>query len=1032
MECSWDLGVNYRDLQFINTSLNLKLSGSCPNKNLLNCTWIKGGPYSFDRSTLFFKVSVKNTKRNVSKETDWITIKQAEYVKPNPVEMIKIVSISSKCVTLKWKHQKLKKQKKFIIRITSKWTDNKLIKTKELNTTVCELKPNTKYEISIVARPEKVDYGYPSDIGDSSDIGYPSYPVIIIATTQTDFPVRPPEVFPGSYVVSVEGCRNNNRNVTLYWKDLPEKYQNGLMLGYKVTVLSEDGELSNYHVNSRTFTSLPLPCRHGVRVSLFSMNVVGYSLEPSNITIPTANTLLPPSRTIVEAQNTSTDTTVSVSWTPTEDGRIEYHTVYYCQFDTECTTDIEWIRVPVNSTLLTIENLQFDKKYRFGVSSDMDQVSSGFKWEDCYYLKSIAPSPPTQVDVLAYPENAITVDWSDPKCGVSPYIKFFKVTWCTASKGTIDCSGYHQERNISSTEPSKLVIPNLKAGTSYGVQIQHITGDGRISDYSDMVYIQPTNNNLAPSEITSIAVGGTFLLMLAIAGAVFIYKRTAHGIREIKRPLEIITPKIKLSVGNTVLPYSSQLSKDSGRSSLASDGLQSPAVDDKLDLLPVPEETTGVNSNHKSSDDHTTISCSPDYSKMALESNTFRQETVLKKVTGPPILCASPVNERRKSVKTFYSKHKRCENENVDSYIKHVDIQANVTENIMLESGSVSAPIPSVDQLEVQMSKTCGQPIKDQPYIKTETLEVTENSRVPEVEFLLSTRTNYGRDSKKNCKADDVLLPLIEPNEEDSNISMISNGYLSKDAMNNIGIALPRQQPSIHNSGSSTVEYHHLDSMENPKLLDVLTPLMRADSANQYHSDYLKENLRDQHVIKHDIEPGQEDSISNCYLKEEDIRNAGVLNSNRERDQEELNSVGYLRDIDVEILNREPVQEDLKGTNYLAENMDDWAGKGEISGGYITEGIMLNGNLIDDENVSSYVSGSKYTRKVENSIGSGYITEKHLINIEFSANDQGSASLYSEDGRFGQINSSADDSFSVANEERKSNDGYIQHNDIKT
>lgn len=53
---------------------------------------------------------------------------------------------------------------------------------------------------------------------------------------------------------------------------------------------------------------------------------------------------------------------------------------------------------------------------------------------------------------------------------------------------------------IPSTEPTKLVIPNLKAGTSYGVQIQQITGDGRISDYSDMVYMQPTNNGTYPSD----------------------------------------------------------------------------------------------------------------------------------------------------------------------------------------------------------------------------------------------------------------------------------------------------------------------------------------------------------------------------------------------------------------------------------------------------------------------------------------------------------------------------------------------------
>lgn len=95
---------------------------------------------------------------------------------------------------------------------------------------------------------------------------------------------------------------------------------------------------------------------------------------------------------------------------------------------------------------------------------------------------------------------------------------------------------------------------------------------------------------------------------------------------------------------------------------MASDGLQSPAVDNKLDVFPLPEETTGVNSNQKSSDDHKTSSkqnCSPGYSKMALETDTAssKQENAFKNITGPPIFSVSREDERRKSEKTLNSKH---------------------------------------------------------------------------------------------------------------------------------------------------------------------------------------------------------------------------------------------------------------------------------------------------------------------------------------------------------------------------------------
>ncbi|CAC5372177.1 unnamed protein product [Mytilus coruscus] len=1104
MECSWDLGVNYRDLHQINTTLIISdgikengHGGSCPNMNLLNCSLYQGGGISFDRSTLYFYVIVKNTMRDVSVDTGWITVKQAKSVKPSPVDMIEISSITSKCVSLKWVHKRVHRSKIFIIHITSKWNDDKVKKLREFNTTVCDLKPNTEYQISIVTRP-------------GEDIGYPSEPVMNITTTETDFPDRPPEIFPGSYVVSVEGCRNNNRNMTLYWKDLPETYQNGQMSGYNVKVFSGDGISPNYPVHRRTYTSLSLPCRKEVNISVFSWNEVGYSVEASKITIPEANSLLPPSRIIVEAQNTSTDTTVSVSWTPTEDGRIKFHTVYYCQFDTECTTDIEWIRVPGNSTSLTIEHIQFDKKYRFGVSSDMDVGSSGFNWEDCYYLKSIAPSPPTQVDVLAYPENAITVDWSDPKCGDSPYIEFYRVTWCTASHNK-DCSDFTKERDISTTEPSKLVLPNLKAGTSYGVRIQHITGDGRISDYSDMVYIQPTNNNLASSEITGIAVGGTFLFMFAIAGAVFIYRRTAYGIREMKRPLEIITPKIKLQVGNTtdpalntssssssgdqssisrllkdnkVIPYFSQVSKDSGRFSLTSDALQSPEVDGKPDLFPVAEESRGENNKHKSRDNQKkSITLDPDYSKMALDSDiphdhAFRQEAFPRNIIAAPAIRASypnvnqmynnfdrqsqssqkisnktlssyrsssdekmlfdgktdedgymDVNERSKSVENVYPKDITIEDENVDSYIRtqHVDIDSNVTENSMLDSASSSTPFSNVDEHEVQRSGSDGQPIMNPTYISTDVIGV------PELEFCGLTESYHPMDSKENGKANDVLSPLIEAKKEDSNISMISNGYLSEDAMNNQGMLLPRrQQSSTYNSGSSKGEYHRLDSIENPKLLD--EPLMRYDGASQYNDAYLEDDYRAQGIMKHDLEPDQEELNSNGYLKEEEMMKSDAINSNMGPSQDELNSASYLRDIDMTNQNREPVKQDPTGV--LAENWNELMGKDYSSGGYITEGDFSNGNVIDEDNSSSFVSGSKYTGRIENSSGPAYITEQNLLNVGYGGNDHISASSDLENNHSGHILPPSDDSFSESNsllhEERKLDNGYIQHNAMKT
>lgn len=73
------------------------------------------------------------------------------------------------------------------------------------------------------------------------------------------------------------------------FQDLPETYQNGQMLGYKVKVFDWISSNYNYHVHRRTYTSVSLPCSQGLIVSVFSWNEEGYSVEGSEITIPEAN-----------------------------------------------------------------------------------------------------------------------------------------------------------------------------------------------------------------------------------------------------------------------------------------------------------------------------------------------------------------------------------------------------------------------------------------------------------------------------------------------------------------------------------------------------------------------------------------------------------------------------------------------------------------------------------------------------------------------------------------------------------------------
>ena len=73
------------------------------------------------------------------------------------------------------------------------------------------------------------------------------------------------------------------------------------------------------------------------------------------------------------------------------------------------------------------------------------------------------PSPPNTVEVTAYPENSITVDWSDPVCENSPYIVYYIIKWCITDISTKKCVGMliNEDNEMWGMELTDLRHPNI-------------------------------------------------------------------------------------------------------------------------------------------------------------------------------------------------------------------------------------------------------------------------------------------------------------------------------------------------------------------------------------------------------------------------------------------------------------------------------------------------------------------------------------------------------------------------------------------
>lgn len=282
MVCTWDLGVGYIFIKNINVTLTMDKS-HCPAMEMTMCTWNKSDGIVFDKPILNFTVNVTNTKVNVFQLTENLSISYVDNVKPSNVDYFGVKNVTSTCVTLEWNHPRKLRTKYFIIRTTSKWNDSFVTGTSDFNKTICNLIPNTMYDLSIVTVPEE-------------GRGYESDPEFNLTFTDKDVPSHPPEIIDNNFFIDKEDCTNNNeRSITVHWKMVPEIYQSGKLIGYYISISNFKGSLlQQYYISNtrqlqQSFKNLP--CNQEMVVSLKSWGELGLSMNSSTIVIPEANYL---------------------------------------------------------------------------------------------------------------------------------------------------------------------------------------------------------------------------------------------------------------------------------------------------------------------------------------------------------------------------------------------------------------------------------------------------------------------------------------------------------------------------------------------------------------------------------------------------------------------------------------------------------------------------------------------------------------------------------------------------------------------
>lgn len=275
-------------------------SGTCSEVTLTSCKMNYGDDSSPRNFELGFNLTVTITAGEdvLFKKTALINSIEA-CREPPGVGSVSANSLNTSCVTVTWAYieqqycsdLRWKKTYQICYRRVHKgqilWQTH-IIETKSRDTCtgtaiICGLSPYTVYEIGLECRGTNI-------FGEETAW---SEPASLVIQTKESVPSAAPEVTSSGFSYNKRDCvEDGMREVTIYWKTLPEEYVHGVLRGYRIEiykiVLHSQTFVRSHDVlgdDAVAFTT-DLSCTSAYVIFLKAFTVIGTSEESSSIIIP--------------------------------------------------------------------------------------------------------------------------------------------------------------------------------------------------------------------------------------------------------------------------------------------------------------------------------------------------------------------------------------------------------------------------------------------------------------------------------------------------------------------------------------------------------------------------------------------------------------------------------------------------------------------------------------------------------------------------------------------------------------------------
>ncbi|XP_069126086.1 uncharacterized protein [Argopecten irradians] len=554
LTCRLSYGTDYRSSK-INITWEWTVGQfweRCPSLNTTSaeaiCTWSTAqvGEHAF-------RINITNHQRPLDKPV-------SNFFKINPpVKPAKVTDISyianGTFASLSWSQSSGSKNLLYTLRYCSRWDACKEVESKPKKVVLYQLVPDTEYNVSIIAQ----------SVYNNSVLGYCSSPADVHFKTQPQVPLYNPKIQPGFY----ESI--NSTSIILYWKNIPERVQNGPIQLYNASsyLLENDTQIlmapKIYSTVKHTNTSENYLIIHGLctvctyRVELALKNVKGYSLNDSSQLYLLPLNQRPVVKHIgkftVEALN---ETYVRIMWrdqsqtfAPTV-RFITNYSIVWCRrqkLSDLCKGELQdkVVRKTVNE--LEVNLTESFRDYRFGMSVEVQTtkgllVSSGIVWGTSVpYLKYGVPKyAPPDVETFLMEPNGFNMTWG-PYEGNSPdhgEAVAYQVTYCSKQ----NCTAVNITASYSMI---KFTVTSLTPG-SYNCTVRGVFhgGYGPMSTSSKLV-VGSTGNVAAsvsgeednPIGIIIGAVLGALLLLIIIFLVVCKVRKINHKAYMATKEIEV-------------------------------------------------------------------------------------------------------------------------------------------------------------------------------------------------------------------------------------------------------------------------------------------------------------------------------------------------------------------------------------------------------------------------------------------------------------------------------------------------------------